>query len=434
MPTLIEVLERLGIADRSQICTQLDISQPTFSRLFAAHRDRVVQLGRGRAVRYALRQRLRRVETPVPVWRVAPDGRVQPFGELEALNQGRFLLGDALYDDLPWMLWDLRPQGFIGRGFAHRDTELALPRDLAAWSSEDILVALTRRGEDCPGDLIVGREALERYLQSRVAPPPVSRDDYPRLIHAALHGDPAGSSAGGEQPKFAATLAADGGGVIVKFSPPIHTSAGAGRWADLLVCEHLASSVLREHGQPAALSELVEVDGRILLETRRFDRTPNGRRAMVSGLALDSQFAGVGADWARLAGALLRQKLLSAEDAGRLRLWQSFGRLIGNSDMHLGNVSFFTEDYACFALAPSYDMLPMRWAPTASGEVVERSPDFAGYSLDARGFGAAADMAEVFWCRVRACERLEGRWNETAAAALRELALVRKKMALLASG
>ena len=48
-------------------------------------------------------------------------------------------------------------------------------------------------------------------------------------------------------------------------------------------------------------------------------------------------------------------------------------RLIANTDMHLGNLSFHVEH--SLRLAPAYDMLPMAYAPLAGGEVPPR--DFA---------------------------------------------------------
>ncbi|SMF94654.1 HipA-like N-terminal domain-containing protein [Methylomagnum ishizawai] len=431
MASIIEVLERLGVASRQRIAEELGVSQPTFSRLFQAHSDQLVQLGRGRSVRYTLRKPLSRVKSPIPVWRVSPGGLVRPFGELEPVVHSKFLFDSQLFDDLPWFLWDMRPQGFMGRAFARRETGLGLPQNLLNWSSEDILVALTWRGEDCPGDLIAGHESLERYLSGRLVAPRVSRADYPELANAALEGGEAGSSAGGEQPKFAVTLAPDGENAIVKFSPPVHESAAARRWGDLLVCEHIALTVMRDHGQEVAPTMLIEGGGRIMLESARFDRTPEGRRAMLSGTAIDMQFAGVGEDWAKLGEALLKAHVIPTDVAETLGLWSAFGRLIGNSDMHLGNVSFLTEDYRQFTLAPAYDMLPMRWAPSTNGEIVERELDIPVRFLVPCAFGLAADMAEDFWTRVRSCEWLEGRWSGIAETASMAVAQAREKMRLL---
>jgi len=428
MSSITDALEQLGgIASRQQLAEKMAISQASFSRLFQANREQIVAIGRGRSVRYALRGRLARVASLVPVWRVAADGRVHAFGDLEALSAGRFLFQDQIYADLPWLFWDMRPQGYLGRNFAQRENGLGLPGDLRNWNSEDILIALTRRGEDSPGDLLLGQESLDRYLQSRLKPSALSREDYPRLIQELMQGGLPGSSAGGEQPKFAVGLA-DGVHVIVKFSPPVADSPAARRWADLLVCEHLALATLADHGQSTAESAWVESGGRVLLETRRFDRTASGRRALLSGTALDMEFAGVGENWSRLANVLLREKRISAQDAATILLWDSFGAMIGNSDRHLGNLSFFTEDYRTFTLAPAYDMLPMRWAPAGQGELIERPPAIAASSLDAGSFWRAAEIAEDFWRRVLSEDRLQGRLSAVAVPSLQAIEELRRQM------
>lgn len=81
---------------------------------------------------------------------------------------------------------------------------------------------------------------------------------------------------GGEQPKFTATVEEDGqrDAVLVKFSRAADGEA-AERWADLLVCEHLALQCLRDAGIQAAASELIQTSDYTFLEVRRFDRTPN---------------------------------------------------------------------------------------------------------------------------------------------------------------
>jgi hypothetical protein len=62
---------------------------------------------------------------------------------------------------------------------------------------------------------------------------------YSDLASRAMDGQPVGSSAGGEQPKFTASIERAGEilDVLVKVSPPVETIEGR-RWADLLVCEH----------------------------------------------------------------------------------------------------------------------------------------------------------------------------------------------------
>ena len=51
------------------------------------------------------------------------------------------------------------------------------------------------------------------------------------------------------------------------------------------------------------------------------------------------------------------------------KLWW-FGKLIANTDMHTGNLSFVAQ--GTLAVAPAHDMLPMLYAPLPGGEVPTR--------------------------------------------------------------
>ena len=41
--------------------------------------------------------------------------------------------------------------------------------------------------------------------------------------------------------------------------------------------------------------------------------------------------------------------------------------------MHWGNLSFFLPEQGPYPLAPVYDMLPMRFRPSSTGEIIERT-------------------------------------------------------------
>jgi hypothetical protein len=80
------------------------------------------------------------------------------------------------------------------------------------------------------------------------------------------------------------------------------------------------------------------------------------------------------------------------------RRLEAFGGLIGNSDMHRGNLAFWLEDTLPFQVAPAYDMLPMFLAPGPQGDLVERpfSPPVplpAGHEP----WQEAAGWASEFW-------------------------------------
>lgn len=377
-----------GQGTSQQLQERLGISQPTASRLLAPllASGQVVAVGAARARRYLLPREVDGVGRQVPIHAVQPDGLVQFFGTLYPLSGGGFWMEEAdrehgqsaFHDSLPWFLYDMRPQGFLGRGFVGQHPALQLPANLAHWSDDHILKALVNAGEDLPGNLIVGAAAFDRY-QALAAPlrsaAPVVTDpatQYPALAAQALGQPLAGSSAGGEQPKFSAVR--DGHPVLVKFSAA-DDSAASQRWRDLLVCEALALQTLADAGIPAAITELVEAQGRVFLESRRFDRTPQGRVGMVSLEVYDRQYIGQGTNWVDTAHRSDRAgpERLSADDVRTITLLDAFGALIANTDRHHGNLSLLLHDHR-WRLAPAYDMLPMLYAPVA-GEVVPR--DFA---------------------------------------------------------
>lgn len=387
---LFQALRSLGgHAGGGQLQQRLGISQPTLSRLLAPRvaSGQLVAVGAARARRYLLPREVDGVGRRVLIHAVSPQGDMVPFGTLYPLAGGGFWMDEAdkahgssaFHASLPWFLYDMRPQGFQGRGFVAAHPALQLPANLQHWSDDHILKALVSAGEDLPGNLVIGADAFDRFLSlpvpQRTCAPVVDVPErhYPVLATQALGQTLAGSSAGGEQPKFGAVR--QGHPVLVKFSPALD-SAAAQRWRDLLVCEALALHALHEAGVSAAHTELVEAEGRVFLESRRFDRTPQGGRVgMVSLEVYDRQYIGQGTSWvdtARRADQAGAERL-SAADVDTLCLLDAFGALIANTDRHHGNISLLLQDHR-WRLAPAYDMLPMLYAPVA-GEVVPR--DFA---------------------------------------------------------
>ncbi len=387
---LLSLLRRLGgLATSPQLQEQLGVSQPTVSRMLTPllARAEVVAVGAARARRYLLTREIEGVGRQVSLHEVQPDAMLRPFGTLYALAGGGFWMEEAdrthghsaHHESLPWFLYDMRPQGFLGRGFAQNHPSLQLPANLNHWNDDQILKALVHAGEDLPGNLIVGAAAFDRF-QALARPlrsaAPVVADaaaQYPALAAQALGASAAGSSAGGEQPKF--TAVCDGHPVLVKFSPT-DDSAASQRWRDLLVCEALALQTLAESGVAAAATRIVQAGGRVFLESRRFDRTAQGGRVgMVSLEVYDRQYIGQGANWVDTAQRMDRAgaERLGPEDVQTICLLDAYGALIANTDRHHGNLSLLLREHR-WRLAPAYDMLPMLYAPVA-GEVVPR--DFA---------------------------------------------------------
>jgi len=306
--------------------------------------------------------------------------------------------GTGLFDSLPYFLHDLRPSGFLGRQLARRMAEeWGTPIDPREWTDEQIGQYLLRRGDDLPGHLVVGEAAALRARRGERTPV-VIRAEYPQLAVRALEDDPPGSSAAGEQPKFAVSER-EAGPVIVKFSPGARTRE-AERWRDLLRAEHHALTLLRERGQPAAESAVHVLEGRVFLECRRFDRRgASGRVPAISLTMIDAEFVGAAHGWSRVGRGLHERGLLDTRSLARLRWLEMFGEWIGNSDMHLGNISL-TPGETAFELLPVYDMLPMALAPVR-GELPAatlRPP------IRAAGQGAvwaeAGEAAAVYWQRL----------------------------------
>lgn len=382
---LLRLRGPLGLGD---MAVALNCSTKTVQRLVGSAGDAVVAAGQTRRRRVAWRRDLRGQRLAVPVYRLDADGRPQSVGMLRPVapsgchfeplspawptaDESR----DGWYDGLPYPLYDLRPQGFLGRAWARRHAPaLRLPTDPRQWDDDALLLSLSTLGDDLPGDLLLGDEALRRCLDMRLQATPGLPEAslgaaYADLADRAMAGALPGSSAGGEFPKFTAARERPDMATpqcVVKFSGA-DESATVQRWRDLLVCEHLAAQAL---GDDAARTRLLSRGGRHFLESERFDRVgAHGRRGVLSLESVNAGLVGAPADdWTQVAGALAARGLLGPADAERVAERQIFGQLIGNTDMHGGNLGFFCTA-AGFTLAPSYDQLPMRYAPLAGGEV-----------------------------------------------------------------
>ena len=406
----------------SELRAPLGISQPTLSRFLGGLGGELAVLGKGPRTRYGLHRNVRGLGTHWPIFQISESGASQKLGELHALHQGAFWLDahlqcdwlsgefrDGLFPDFPWFLSDLRPQGFLGRALARRVAPALLCEpDPRNWSADLVLHALLAFGSDLSGNLVIG-EAAHEAAQNFV-PIMQSIASFPELAERALAGEWMGSSAAGEQPKFCCWLPNDQGEVsahLVKFSPPMDSKSGQ-RWADLLAAESIADALLGGTSTP------VDTANRRFLVAERFDRIgPHGRRGFISIGAADTAYFGGLDNWTSCANRFEQADWLSAADADTLRLRYYFGRAIGNADMHFGNASLIFSANLPMALAPSYDMLPMHFAPLANGEVLTRSfsmPAQNGDKIPAR----AHALARQFWQLAAGDARISAEFLEIA--------------------
>lgn len=414
MTTLEQVL-RNGSATSKVLTDALGISQPTLSRRIRDQAEAVLAIGKGRATRYALR-RVVGGESYFPLYQVDEQGKVSklatfyPVYPAECYAVQNEQNGEwRLYDGLPWYLNDLRPVGFLGRAWGKAVSQvLHLPEDTGLWSEEQRLLALCHSGDDMSGNLLPGNGSYQRWLMrtpEKAVPIADKNARYAELAKQALAGELVGSSAGGEQPKFITYAELrDGrrGHVLVKFST-VPENPNAQRWSDLLIAESLALRVVADSGFPAAQGEvLLDENLQCFLEIERFDRVGEfGRVPMVSLEALDAEFSGNGnANWATAAEGLLRQGVIDRQTSQKMALYWAFGRLIANSDMHQGNLSFLRPERRPVALAPLYDMLPMAFAPTSSGNMRQEAVEVRlGHEVSGAVWRQAELMALEFWQR-----------------------------------
>jgi hypothetical protein len=440
---LAGLLRLRGPAKAPELARALGISQSTLSRRLRVLGDEaLVTLGAGRSTRYALRRALRGRTAPFPIFAVDAAGRGSQIGTLDCVAPAGTAAGfrapfpwplagdmrDGWFEGLPYPIADMRPQGFLGRGFARRHARLlGVPEQPEAWSDDDVLHALSVAGGDLPGDLIVGEGAYQQFLETkrpgamRFLDDAALESEYPRLAVRALSEGTAESSVAGEFPKFTATRRAGESvaHVLVKFcgddgSPPVR------RWSDLLVCEHLAAEALRADLRlEAVATRCLRAGGRTFLEVERFDRHgAHGRSPVCTLESVRAALLGAPVSWPRAAARLRDEGLLPDADVAAIARLHWFGRLIANTDMHDGNLAFRPG----LKVAPAYDMLPMLYAPSRGGELPERRYDPPlPLPAEASAWREAAHAAQAFWRRCEGEPRISDAFRGTCGANARTL-------------
>ena len=441
---LAPLLSSRGPVSAIELSVVLGVNRSTVVRGLALFGEELVSMGKTRRTRYALRRDLGAYGNAWPVYRIDDNGRAEKWLQLESLHDRlwrvqwageapawarHFANAEGLWNGFPFFLGDVRPQGFLGRALAQKlSLTHQVSDDPRNWSDDDIMVFLQSAGADLPGHHVVGDVCLRQALGHAVHREADSRDRYPELASLASQGT-VGSSAGGEQPKFLASLReADGWHhVLVKYSPPMDQAVGR-RWADLLLAEYHAHELLAEHGHGMVGVKCFDLDGRRFLEVPRFDRrSASGRRGVVSLHALHA--AAVGSHARTWVDALKELSQVGLVDGGVLEAGarlQSFGELIGNTDMHFGNLALWMSDDLPFRLAPVYDMLPMRWAPSAQGElVIRRHAPEPPIPAMRDAWHEAAEWADQFWAQLASDQRLSKEFACFAEQAIETLARLR---------
>jgi hypothetical protein len=428
-------LLRRGVRSTGELVRTLGVSTPSVNRMLneLAATGELVSAGQTRQRRHAVRRVLRGTVSTLPLFAIDEQGRAGAATPIELVYpEGcRVLLDQKVWpqpedaggwwDGLPYPLQDMRPQGYLGRMVARATAQrLHVSDNPEQWSDDDALMYLTQFGSDAPGNLVVGEQAMQAWSSARTrgrADPVAARRvglHYVRSAEAAVGEGVAGSSAGGEFPKFTAVRELRGAltpHVIVKFSGA-DSSPAVRRWSDLLICEHLALAALEESvGLAVARSRVVQHGGRTFLESERFDRHGDfGRSPIVTLGAIEGALIGSGENqWPKVLRAPGARGLFTPQliDAAEAMFW--FGRFIANEDMHTGNLGLRPRGEV-FDIAPAYDMLPMAYAPQRAGEVPVRNfdpsrlpPPPAGRE---EGWQRAMDAALRFWAAAARDKRI----------------------------
>ncbi len=360
----------------AQLAASTGKSQSSISIVMKALGNRVHRIGAARNTRYALKKDILGLPAQqAAVW-TDTQGQSHFFGELTHLR-GKWLHIQhsqrewLVQEKLPWFLLPIRPQGFLGRKLAHSVANLmpGFPTDPEAWTTEQVLFAVAQQSVDCPGAIHFGNRSpsAEEAKPANAMRPADLLAQLEALAQQDASQSPAQSSAGGEQPKFSAVYTGQQTvHHLVKFSPPNNTPFGS-RWRAMLMLEHLANEILTSRGIACASTQVFAGDVRTFLSSERFDRHgTHGKSHVVAIAAVHDEFVKDSwTNWITTSEALERQGMITAQELKAIASIFAFGKYIGNTDMHSGNLSFFVDDVITpkIRLAPVYDMLPMMWRP-----------------------------------------------------------------------
>lgn len=192
-----------------------------------------------------------------------------------------------------------------------------------------------------PGLIELGRllAVTERILRDE------ETDDDLQLIFAP------GSSLGGARPK-ASVIDQHGNLAIAKFAKETDDYR-------IELWEVVAMQLAEMAGITVPVTELLEVAGKPVLLSRRFDRTGPHRIPFLSGLSMMGLKDGERGSYPELVDALTQFGARASADAAELFRRMVLNILISNVDDHLRNHGFLWRDKAGWTLSPVYDLNPV---------------------------------------------------------------------------
>jgi len=206
------------------------------------------------------------------------------------------------------------------------------------WEGEEAFQAPTRAG--VPGLIELGRllQVTERILRDE------ETEEDLLMIFAP------GSSLGGARPK-ASVVDQHGNLSIAKF-PKETDDYSIETW------EEIALRLAAMAGISTPYHELVQVAGKAVLLSRRFDRADGLRIPFLSAMSMVGAVDGQTGSYPELVDALAQHGAQTKADAEQLYRRMVFNVLVSNVDDHLRNHGFLWLGQAGWTLSPAYDLNP----------------------------------------------------------------------------
>jgi hypothetical protein len=433
---ITDLLASDGPLSAPDAARRLGVDPMTIARQARASASRVLSLGRGKNTRYAVPEIVATGAAQWPLYWIDENGRVTEFATASIVKpQTVHVYGSGINDasrgEVPWFLLPLKLRGYLGRAARFRLGAVVQSWDShpERWTLAQHIFAMQSSALEHAGAILMGDDAVSAWQAAQQQAPYADSPDalaktYDALAHDAMSGRVAGSCADGEQPKFSTRIVDAKGNVrevLVKFSPQRGTPFGE-RWNDLLHAETIAADVLRDHGFAVPNTRIIRSEKRTYFESARIDRIgATGRRHLLPLHAVHAAFLlGAQQHWASSIAQLAAQKRIAYDAVATTQTLYAFGQLIGNTDMHFGNLGVIVESpqeiaKGRFTLAPCYDMLPMRFAPGAHSDL-----EYTAFGVELNAAlpegvaGIARAMAKEFWRRVSDETQVSASWREFA--------------------
>lgn len=206
------------------------------------------------------------------------------------------------------------------------------------WRGEAVFQAPVREG--VPALIELGRllQITERIDRDE------ETDDDLRLIFAP------GSSLGGARPK-ASVIDQHGHLAIAKF-PKESDDYSIETW------EEIALLLAERAGIQTPKHQLLDVIGKPVLLSRRFDRADGWRIPFLSAMSMTGSRDGERGSYPELVDALTAHGVQAKKDAEQLYRRVAFNVLVSNVDDHLRNHGFLWSGQGGWVLSPAYDLNP----------------------------------------------------------------------------